>query len=522
MENIIINTLKNNKIFYLLLAITGLWHLWSLIYSPLPWFDETFFVSITKAMLSGKGFMLEVCPIQTEGEEVLTYGPIYFLLTGLSFLIFGTGIFQFRIVSLLFAGLSIVVFSRIASRLNIGRTITRVLVLLLVFDVITIQNSHSGRMDMVALFFGLVAWWGYIQPGKHLKFILIMAIAGVTGVLTTPRIAIVVFPIFVYALIQWLKSKNWLRATLITVLPSIIYFIWIVFAFGSLNGFFKHFTGPATQETDAANNIFNYLGGNLYIPFHQWPLITTALLSAALLIFKRQKLSTLFLLALPIVTFYILVTDTGAYSALIMPFWYLIVGFGLQITLDKEKNKVTRISLYGMVLITALCNTGIFTLKAATILGSRHERDPRPLQEWVNKHIPENSKIVGDDRYYYACIKNHCDYQYIDRVKDHATRARFHVTKYQPDFLFISNQTTQAVIDAYKKEFHFLDTKSYAPEKENSLIAKIIKLLPVTIQSSYEGTLIRVKPNQSEPKPIMGSQVPSNMDAYLQESEDEN
>lgn len=493
MERTIINYIKNNKLFYLIIAFTVLWHLWSLTYSPLPWFDETFFVSITKSFLSGKGFMLEVCPIQTEGKEVLTYGPVYFLLTGLSFFLFDTGIFQFRIVALSFAGLSIIVFSRIALRLNFGRTITRVLVLLLVFDVITIQNSHSGRMDMVALFFGLMAWWAYIQPGTHIKYTFIMAIAGVTAVLTTPRIAIVIFPLFIYALIQLLKSKNWLRATLITVLPAIIYYIWIVYAFGSLNEFFKHFTGPTTHDTDAANNILNYIGGNLYIPFYQWPLIITAFVSAAFIIIKRKNLAILFLLSLPIVTFYIVVTDTGAYSALIVPFWYLIIGLGLKQAQETKLNKVTSKSIHGAVIIIALCNIGIFTLKAATIVTSQPERDPRPLQTWVNKHIPENSKIVGDDRYYYACIKNNCDYQYIDRVKDHATRARFHVTKFQPDFLFISNQTSKEVVDAYKKEFDFLDTKNYSPPKENSFITKILEILPITVQTSYEGTLIIVK-----------------------------
>ncbi|WP_291861825.1 glycosyltransferase family 39 protein [Marinilabilia sp.] len=522
MTNTLTRILKNNTFFYSLLIITGAWHVWSLIYSPLPWFDETFFVSITKSLLKGNGFLLEVCPIQTEGKEVLTYGPIYFLLTGLSFLIFGTGIFQFRIVSLLFAVLSIVVFSRISLKLNLGRRITRFLVLLLIFDVITVQNSHSGRMDMVALFFGMIAWWSYVQPRKNIRYIIIMAVSGVAAVLTTPRIVVVVFPLFIYALFRFIQSKNFLRASLITLLPAFVYLMWIVLAFGSTRGFIEHFTGPAIKDTDAANSIFNYMGGNLYIPFHQWPLITTALLSAALMIFKKQKLSLLFLIALPIVTFYVVVTDTGAYSALIMPFWYLVVGFGLQITLDKENNKVSRISIYGLVLITVLCNTGIFALKAATIVGSQQERDPRPLQEWVNKNIPENSKIVGDDRYYYACILNHCDYQYIDRVKDHATRARFHVTKYQPDFLFISNQTTQSVIDAYKKEFHFLDTKSYTPENNNSLISKTIKLLPVTIQSSYEGTLIRVKTKNSTHQPNLNRQAPNNMDAYFQKSADEN
>ncbi|WP_430810979.1 MULTISPECIES: ArnT family glycosyltransferase [unclassified Carboxylicivirga] len=496
MTNTFSNILKNNTFFYSLLGAFALWHLWSLNYSPLPWFDETFYVSITRALLSGKGFMLEVCPIQTGGKEVLTYGPIYFLLTGLSFLLFGTGIFQFRIVALLFAALSLFVFNRIASQLSMSKTIRRVLLLLLIVDVITVQNSHSGRMDMVALFFGLLAWWAYLQPGKHRKHILIMAIAGVAAVLTTPRIVVVVFPLFIYALYQFIRSKKMLHAGLITLLPALVYFIWIVVAFGSITGFIEHFTGPAMEDSDAANSIFNYMGGNLYIPFYQWPVILTAFLSAGLIAAKRHKLSILFLFVLPILSFYIVVADTGAYSALIMPFWYMIIGLGLTLISQRKITQVSRIGVYGMVLIIALCNTGIFTLKAATIIGSQAIRDPQPLQEWVNTHIPQNSKIVGDDRFYYACIKNQCTYQYIDRVKDPATRARFHLNHFQPDYLFISGQTTQAVIDAYKQEFTFLESVSYVPTEESSFITTLIKRLPIPIQSSYEGTLIRVKPKK--------------------------
>ncbi len=328
MKNALTNLLKNNTFYYLFLIIICVWHLWSLIYSPLPWFDETFFVSITKALLNGHGFMLEVCPIQTEGKEVLTYGPVYFSFTGLSFLIFGTGIFQFRIVALFFAALSIAVFSRMASRLKMGIVVTRILSLLLIFDVITVQSSHSGRMDMVALFFGLVAWWAYLHVGKNIKYTIVMAIAGVTAVLTTPRVAIVVFPLFTYALVQLLKSNSWLRAGLITLLPAFVYYVWIVFAFGSINGLIEHFAGAEMQNTDSANNIFNYLGGNLYVPFHQWPLIIIGVLTAAWLIVKRMNLPTLFLITLPIITFYIVVADTGAYSALIMPFGICSLDWG--------------------------------------------------------------------------------------------------------------------------------------------------------------------------------------------------
>ncbi len=164
--------------------------------------------------------------------------------------------------------------------------------------------------------------------------------------------------------------------------------------------------------------------------------------------------------------------------------------------LDVEMPKIAKRSFYCALVLVAICNIGIFTIKTFTIIGSLGMRDPEPLQEWVVQHLPSHSKIVGDDRFYYACIKNDCDYQYLDRVKDHDTRARFHACTYKPDFLFISTQTSPAVIDAYTKEFHFLETINYLPSNENSFITNIIRRLPIAIQSSYEGALIRVKPRE--------------------------
>jgi len=350
MKDVIIKTLKNNTFFYLLLSILGIWHLWSLLYSPLPWFDETFYASITKSLLEGKGFLLEVCPIQTEGKEVLTYGPIYFLLTGLSFTLFGFGVFQFRIVALVFAALSIYIFSKILKQLSVNKSISRLFILLLAFDVIIIQNGHSGRMDMVALFFALTAWWGYFKSQTHIKHLWLMSITGVVAVLTTPRIAVIIFPLFIYALIYFVKSKNWQRISIITIPPVLIYSVWIVFAFGSITGFIEHFSTPVTESNEPANNIFSYLGGNLYVPFYQWPLILTALISSAILLFNKNKSQTLLLLSLPVFTFYIVVADTGAYSALIMPFWYLIVALAL--ANFSANKKIVRTLLYSGVVIT--------------------------------------------------------------------------------------------------------------------------------------------------------------------------
>lgn len=466
MKSTITNILKSNKIFYLLLSIVGIWHLWSLLYSPIPWHDETFYASISKSLIEGKGFTLEVWPFKMQGKEVLIYGPIYFLLTGLSFSLFGFGIFQFRIVALVFSALSIYVFGNILKQLNINKSITRLFILLLAFDVIVIQNGHSGRMDMVALFFALAAWLAYLKGQTQIKYVWLMAIAGAASILITPRIAVIIFPLFIYALIQFLKTKNWFQTAIITLLPTLIYYIWIVYAFGSLAEFFEYFSAKSNSNSVS---LLSYLGGRLYIPFYQWPLILTAIISTVIIILNKTKIQILLLLGLPILTFYIIVADTGAYSALIMPFWYLIIALALANC--NANKKIVRVLLYSGVVATLFVNVGIFSVKAATIVGSQTERNPHQLQTWVNEHIPKNSKIVGDNRYYYACIKNNCDFQYIEGGNNHSVIVQYYLNNYQPIYLFISTQTPKELLAAYNKEYSFLEQWEYIPQKGNPLIA---------------------------------------------------
>ena len=97
--------------FVLVILMAALWHFWALPYSPLPWFDETFFASITHSFINGSGFQLAVCPLQSNGEPVLLYGPVYFLLTGLITKTLGFGLFSFRLANLLGAIVSIFLFS---------------------------------------------------------------------------------------------------------------------------------------------------------------------------------------------------------------------------------------------------------------------------------------------------------------------------------------------------------------------------------------------------------------------------
>jgi 4-amino-4-deoxy-L-arabinose transferase-like glycosyltransferase len=495
LRRLITKNFNVNLLFYALIITMTIWHIWSLAYSPLPWFDETFFASITHSLMNGHGFHLAICPIQTNGEQVLTYGPIYFLLTTISSTIFGFGLISFRIVNLLGAIISIIVFYKILQKLQLPFWIIVGVSFLLVFDVIFIQNAHSGRMDLVALAFFLSAISIHLGKQKHIITPLLIGFLGTLAVLTTLRIAVFVMPFFVTLFLYNLIKRNWLYSITLLTSSIVLYGIWVWWGFGSIENYISEYLG----KNNGADNslISSFVGGNLKIPIYQLPLVVIGSISFLIWIFKSYRVLNTWLLLMPIAFFYLLVKDTGAYSAMVVPFWYLAIANATFLLLHRyAQKKRIEYTIYATTAFLLLINTGVFALKAITIVSTMAERDPKPLNHWVKKHLPKDSRVVGDDRYYYACLQNNSDFQYMDRVANHSTRARYHAEEYQPNYLFISTQTPQVILNAYKAEFNFEEQWNYIPSNTNHTIQKLISLLPIPIQSSYEGTLIKVSSKQ--------------------------
>ena len=476
------------------ILLIAIWHFWSLSYSPLPWFDETFFASITNSLMNGHGFHLAVCPIQTNGEQVLTYGPVYFLLTTLSSSIFGFGIMSFRIVNLIGAIISLLFFYRILQQLLLPFWLIISVTFLLIFDVIFIQNAHSGRMDLVALAFFLASISIHIG-GKNKEITpFLIGLLGTLAVLTTLRIAVFVLPFFITLFVFKLVNRNWRYSMILLFTSLVLYGIWIWWGFGSISNFIQEYSGSKTDMAlNNKNLISSFVGGNFQIPFYQIPLIVIGSISVLIMLIKKYKLLNVWILIMPIPFFYLLVKDTGAYSAMVVPFWYLAIAMAVNFV-QSENSQIKKYlyPLYAAIVLLFIVNSSIFALKSITIVSTIAERDPKSLEHWAKKHIPEGSRVVGDDRYYYACMQNNSDFQYMDRVNSHLTRANYHASKYHPNYLFISNQTPSEILDAYRNVFNFEEKWDYVPTNTNTKIQRFISMLPITIQSSYQGTLIKV------------------------------
>ena len=487
---------KNNHLFYSILILLAAWHIATLIYNPLPWFDETFYASIAKSWSEGRGFLLNICPMQTHGKEMLYYGPVYFIITGLSFKLLGINAFSFRIITLLFTILTIFAVDLILKKSSVSVLVRRITIFILGFNNIIVLSSHSGRMDMAALFFTLMAFYFYLSSEKKYAVFRMVTFA-VLALLTTPRIAVFLIPLFALAFYSFAKQKSWNKLLIFIFTPILLYSIWIFWGFGSWHNFISYYLNNEYIDTkNQTINTFYFIGGNFMVHYYQWPVIISSILGFILFAIKQNKkvLKSTLLFLVPVFFYYLMVFDTGRYSALVIPFWYIIFAILIQnlnkLKIPFFKSSNLKISLWALILFIHLA---LFSVKSLQVLGALPQHNPRPMKDWLAKHLPLHSKVVGDDRYFYACVERQSDLQYIYRINSPEERAQYHAKAFHPDYLLLCNETKQETIRAYQKLFVFEDTAHYVPPQRNVVFDKILKKLPSYITSSYEARLIKIK-----------------------------
>ncbi|MFL5730658.1 MAG: ArnT family glycosyltransferase [Cytophagaceae bacterium] len=423
---------KIQLVFFAFFAAYLLLHLITLSYNPLPWFDETYFASICQSFMEKGSFVPQVAWHAREGKEALTYGPVYFLLTGLSVKFFGLGIFQFRIVNFLCGLGCIWICFKILQKKELG--ISALLFLAcFALDPFFNLSMHEGRMDLTATFFALLSLHFILKDG--MKNIIFSSVTASLSLMTTPRSALLVAGVVMLMLIKAYKDDQY-RPLIVWGLSFLcLYAVWLFYAFGSPAGYFNYYTALQGNENGVNHD---FLGGRFYIPRQEYVLIIVAAFSLIYRLIKRQAGFPDQLISVSIAVillFYVIVLDWGPYSALIIPFYYMIV-FREEYFSWSFRNPM----LY-MVAILLTHNLCYSTLKSADVLSSANQRNPKIADQFIADHIPPGSKVVGDALYYYSVKRAGSDYQYFDKYASPEVRERRHREEYDYDYLILTEQS---------------------------------------------------------------------------------
>jgi 4-amino-4-deoxy-L-arabinose transferase-like glycosyltransferase len=472
-----------NTVFYSLITLLLAWNIWSLLYSPVVWYDEVFMASMTNSLLNGNGFALDI----ESGQQIFMYGPVYFLLTAFSFLISSVNAFSFRIVNLIFAFLAVFTVYRILGKLKINELIKRLIVLVFLIDVIFIANSHSGRMEFVAVYFTLLCLFYYLKEKLITIDYCFIALFASLAFLTTPRVAVILFPILIFVLIRLFKEKKWYNIILFLTIPIVSYLIWIFASYGSIIAWIDYYT--AVTDKSGLSKVGLFLGGTFFIPQFQYPLLGGVLIAVVAKLRKKEfKITILFFM--PILMYYLLVkTDNAIYTAFILSFLYIFLAMGLEAS--HHSKRIYKTSFYAIVSLCFFLNLGIFVIKAATIISTKEGRNQKVLNAWIVKNINPNSNVVGSVCYYYACINNNCSLRL-----PHANS--FYSIEKKPEYLMISKTALNDIrfkraIEIFKSDFDLDFIASFTPEIEDNILLRTLMRVGYKTDSSYSGDLYAVK-----------------------------
>ena len=477
----------SNRWILLFSLLAAIYHFATLSFSPIPWFDETFFASISRSVKEGKGLILEAAPFYTGDKPVLIYGPIYFYLQAGVIWLLGLSEWSFRLLNLL-AAAGIVIAVNQMLKDKVQQPIRASIVLLLAFDTIFLQNAHSGRMDLLALLFLFIAYFPIFKNKTTIAGILRSSVFLLAAILTTPRIIVFSLPLALWLLYLLIKENKVISVLVFGIVLLLGYYLWVAIGFGSIKNFFFYYLDSSVRK-GSKNLIEGFVGGNFNIRPYQIPLILITLITLFMRIRKWTWLTII--CTTNILSFYLLVKDTGIYSSLIISFWLMLLAENISIIkVHFFKTWMALIAVIGII------NLGIFLIKSTIIFASWEQRSPSNIENWINANIPKGSKVVGDYKYYYATIKNGSDFQFIGLGGTPEERLAYHLDIYKADFILTSSDTDRQVLQTYtngirKYEKIRIDPVP-APGTVYSIIGKVLEKLSIKFSEGYEGQMYKV------------------------------
>jgi len=447
----------NINIYKSIVGLLALLHLITLTKSPIPWFDETYFASLSLSLSQGNGFEANVSPLlEAHNPQAKAYGPGYLLLNAAVFKAFGFGIFQNRMLGLLSGFMAILVFLKLALLCKVDKSWGWPIALCLLADPIFAQSMHSGRMDTLAVLCMISAAFMAYKMLEDAAWKWAIAAGLLSGfcLLVSPRPAFLLVAFWgAFVLVGLLQKRFEIlgKAMAIGSIAGGLYLLWIYFGFGGLEEWSAYFFAPSADPVSKKkSNLFAmYIGSNGFVPTYQYLVIIPALVSV-LWSYKQWQKPLLFGLLAGVASFYLFITDTGMYSALIILFWYFLLFQSLHFVFVKAKGATLKSWVGNMrYAFPALC-LGLFSIKLIFIFITLNDRNHSELQQFVAAHIPPKSRVIGDDAYFYAVLNTGSDFQYLIRGSHGPRRREYHFNDYQFQYLIVSEKAGRNTANSQK------------------------------------------------------------------------
>jgi 4-amino-4-deoxy-L-arabinose transferase-like glycosyltransferase len=476
-----------SKRYTLLIVIASVvyvcYHLLTLAYSPLPWFDEVAFASITESYMKHHTFVEDARHLNWHGEKLM-YGPIYFVWQAMLAKTFGMGIFTFRITALLFGFINLFLVYKVCRYLGFTTLATVLTVTIVALDPSYNQFLHSGRMDMVTLFFFLASYLVFVKvdynSGRYALHGLVTGLLLACAMLTNPRIS---FTLAFYAcyFIYELATKRApvgkivVKYGMVLVALLALYGAWIYGKFGSLQNFIA----------------VNYTNSKV-MKDHVGFTLKEVKLNQSLLLYRKKQAgrnAELLLLTVPVIIGFMLVVSggiTGRYYASVVPFTTLLITGALVSLPDAKIYRVIAWSIVGVF-------AAVFVVKGLTVAATLSDRDEAYYRKAIIAVVPQHVTVASDFPYYYMMQNNNDTFQCLEENGEFPEKVAY-FKKVTFDYLIINAGNT---IRSYYEEHMMMGRYELVAHISNKkpvgFLQRIARLLPYRIQDSYSCYIYKLK-----------------------------
>ncbi|GHB41322.1 ArnT family glycosyltransferase [Mongoliitalea lutea] len=464
----------NINYFYISFILLVIWHFLTLPISPLPWFDEVYFADMTNSLSVSKNLAFTLAPQFFSGNQ-LSYGPIYFILQYIPAQVLGLNPTTFRLLNLI-SGLLIVWLSHRFLKFN------PLILILFLLSPLFIQNSHSGRMDLLSVLFCLVGYFPFFQ-GKalNLKSSIWVSFWFSIAVLTTPRVAFLFPGVYVYFLKNISQNP---RKKIELIFYSFLPFACVIGSFLSWSFFTTGSSLYVIQEIISDSSTSEHVGVS-FIRGHLEDILSLLLIIALILsVVKKNVTAKLFVALVNYLFFSLFVKEIGPYGAMVVPF--ILIGINSSFL----ESKIIRIGVLGCIAVFL----SVFFLKNLVIFSSYDQRNTKGINNFVQSSLESNKVVIAPFVFYYSLVKNNNQLVSFEVSKLPEDETVFKILEQNPSYLLVApKDTLSSIVNKLIIEGDFIFSKSYSPQQGFSISSIPIIGNRLIVTEGYNAVLFERK-----------------------------
>lgn len=470
--------------FFLWFLIWVLYHIYTIRFSPLPWWDEVFFADIADSINETGKMYLRLSLYQIHREyEFLLYGPVFFYIQASLIKLFGLSSEVIRMVNLTSGFAIVFLFLWVSGKFKLDRLLRIVVAILITTDTLFQSNMNGGRYDLFCCLFFYLALFLFIFK-RSIYLIPIYGLLFAVSYLTSPRIGVyflILVILFVYELITS-PNRNSAYFIIIQYLMLAVVFLvpvltWIFTKFNNLQDYFRYVL--------EIGNDLNLVGFQIPTKY-QIPIFSIWLfLFITGMIMKKINFFEI-LLGIIILNHFIWIREQGPgpYSVMVMPVVYLSIVLTFnRFRIDAFINKL----ISGLIILVITMNLSILMFKSIILFADKDVRNPKYIIEKLSNVDLKNRNIMASYKYYYI-IKdqegNFISYDYNKRIF-----GQEHIIEL--DYLMLSRDE----LNEFNSKFpdHGFQILPLISKSSKSRIYNLLDKMGYEVVSNYDGYLISLK-----------------------------